>query len=356
MVLIVSSLILILGCKEKGNVELVLENVITFNTPIGFYPNRVAFLKNDKDTNIVLFDWRQGDLYFYHNSNVTHNKYNGYNAIFVKSLDSIYLIDKYKGNILLINNKFDSINTWIVPRLINKIPYLLNSNLKTNFIDLNGKFYLTVYPNIHRDSFYTKYNEIIYSLAERKIEKLYKKFPSNYSKINYWNGIGDFVIKSINSKNEIFFMYPMNKNVFKMSDNKIEEIELPNSKFLKDFPPEPYPYPTPESSKFNSEFSIKTPSYTNFIFDKYRNLYYKIVNHPQPIRNGNLKNTYNSKSWSIMIFNEEFELLNEIEMEGNKYFNNYFYIMKDGIYVLMQDEDNFDGNNKIQKIKVNYDI
>lgn len=355
MILLVSSLLFIFSCSNKTKVDLVIDDVINLELPTGFYPNRIKILDIDKDTNIIIFNWRTGDLYFFENQKVRQKKYNNFNAIFVESLDSIYLIDKYKGLIQLTNNKFDSINKWKIPRFINSIPYYMNTNLKSNFIEFDDKLYLTVYPNIHRDSFYTKHNEIIFSLSEGKIKKLYKKFPLNYSKTNYWGAVGDFVIKVINNQNEIFFMYPMNNNVFKLNQNNIEEIEMPQSKYLVEFPPEPIPYPTPNNSKFNSEYSIRTPSYVNFIYDSYRNIYYKIVNHRQPVNNGKLKNSYNSKPWSIMIFNKEFEFLDEKFMESGLYLNNYFFVMRDGLYILLQDENNYDGNISLQKFKVNYE-
>ena len=332
MILLVSSLLFIFSCSNKTKVDLVIDDVINLELPTGFYPNRIKILDIDKDTNIIIFNWRTGDLYFFENQKVRQKKYNNFNAIFVESLDSIYLIDKYKGLIQLTNNKFDSINKWKIPRFINSIPYYMNTNLKSNFIEFDDKLYLTVYPNIHRDSFYTKHNEIIFSLSEGNIKKLYKKFPLNYSKTNYWGAVGDFVIKVINNQNEIFFMYPMNNNVFKLNQNNIEEIEMPQSKYLVEFPPEPIPYPTPNNSKFNSEYSIRTPSYVNFIYDSYRNIYYKIVNHRQPVNNGKLKNSYNSKPWSIMIFNKEFEFLDEKFMESGLYLNNYFFFIIDGLY------------------------
>lgn len=353
MIFFISSLFLLFSCQKKESVNLVPDKVIKLKMPISFYPNRATILNLEKDTNIVLFNWRMGELYIYNNWKVKSKQYHGYRAIFVKSLDSIFLIDKYNGKILLTNSKFDSLDSWDVPIRINNIRYLMNTNLRTDFLDFNGKFYLTVYPNIVRDSFYTKYHEIIYSMKNRKIDKLYMKFPNIYSKINSWGTY--FISKTINNKNEIFFMYPMYKNVFRLKGNKIEEIEMPQSKYLTNFPPEPIPYPTPHNSKYGAEFGIKIPSYVSFQYDKYRNLYYKIVNHSQELYDGKLKTTFLTRPWSIMIFNDKFELLKEMKMPKSKYFNEYFYILPDGIYFLLQDEDNFDGDIKLQKFKVEYE-
>jgi hypothetical protein len=137
-----------------------------------------------------------------------------------------------------------------------------------------------------------------------------------------------------------------------MKDDIIEEVKMPQSKFLKVFPPDPIPYPKPNDNKFIVEFGIQTANYKDFQYDKYRNLYYKIVVHSQLLRNGKIKNSLLSNPWSIMVFDEHFELLKEFKMPKNKYINSYFYILEDGLYVLLQDEDNFDGNIEIQKIKV----
>lgn len=353
--LLISSLFLLFGCQDNKSIDLIVEDVISLKMPIGFYPNRASILDVNKDTNIVQFNWRQGEIYIYKNGIIDSNVYLGYKAIFVQSLDSIYLIDKYKGNILLINNKFDSLNSWEIPININNTRYYMSTSLKTNFLKYDKKLYLTVYPNIQRDSFYTKPHEIIYSLKSKKIEKYYKKFPSDYSSKYYWGSKGDFFAKTINNKNEIIFMYPMNNSIFKMKDGIIEEIEMPQSKYLKDFPPKPIPNPKPNDNKFIVEFGIQTPNYKDFEYDKYRNLYYKIVVHSQPLRNGKIKNSFLSNPWSIMVFDEHYELLNEIKMPKNKYINSYFYILEDGLYVLLQDEDNFDGSIELQKIKVKYE-
>lgn len=56
-----------------------------------------------------------------------------------------------------------------------------------------------------------------------------------------------------------------------------------------------------------------------------------------------------------MIFDNNFKLLKEIKMEGGKYFYDSIFILEDGIYILKQDDNNFDGNIILQKFEVEYD-
>ena len=354
MIIILSTLLIIFSCSKSQKVDLKLDGVIQLNLPIGFYPNRSAIHKLNKDTLIYIYNWRKGEIFIKNNGAIKTRKFPGFSYFFTSSYDSIFIMNKYKGEIILLNSNLDSVNSWKIPRYINNTKYLCEVNLVSDFYILNRKLFLTALPNVDHDLFFTKQHEIIYNLDERKVEKLYMKFPHIYTKDNSWGNLGIYISKTINNKNEIFIMYPMYDNVFRIKNGKIEEIKLERSKYLENFPPEPQIYPPP-SNKYIFDYAIKLPCYNSFHYDKFRDLYYRVVSHKQALSNGKLKNTHSSKDWSVMIFDKDFNLLNEIKFKGGMYFYEHFDVRQDGIYVLMQDEDNFDGNVKLQKIKVEYE-
>lgn len=353
MIFIISSLFILFSCKDK--VILKKKEVVLIKAPISFYPNRTFPLELSEDKSLIQFKWKKNELYIVDKNQSFFKKYfEKYQDAFVESKDSIFLINKETGKILLINSKFDTLSSWQIPIWINNSKYNIFINHSSNFIKYQNKLYLTIFPAGFLDTFYTKQNEIIYDLKTQRVEKLYMRFPKIYSNNSWWGSTGNRVSKILNNKGEIIFHYPMLNNILIMKNNSINEIKLAKSKYLKSFPPQSQIYPPPDN-KYVFEYTIQTPLYYSLFYDKFHDLYFRIVAHKQSLYKNSLKNTIISRDWSIMIFDNNFKLLKEIKMEGGKYFYDSIFILEDGIYILKQDDNNFDGNIILQKFEVEYD-
>jgi hypothetical protein len=93
---------------------------------------------------------------------------------------------------------------------------------------------------------------------------------------------------------------------------------------------------------YNDKFDIESGFYENIFYDPYRRLYYRIVTHPQKyINSDSTVNEYFDKSWSIIILNENFNILNEIAMPAKVYDFANIFVAKNGLFI-----SNNNNNNK----------
>ena len=347
---------LFIACENKKQVKLIKSEIVTLKTEIPFYPNRNFLLKLDKDTILYQFSWKTNELALIENSNVNYHKELNRNFIasFPKSKDLIYAIDKYQSEIVLFNSNFEILDTFLIPKNINNTFYYIYFHQNSNFLEFDKKLYLTLFPYNTNGSFYQKRYQLIYSTKNRKIEKLFLKFPEIYTDSTYWSSAGIYICSTINSNNEIYFNFPMYDNLYKYENGKVKEVKLNRSKYLKNFPPIVYDK-SDISNKYIFEYNMTIPQYHSFHYDKYRNLYYRIVLHGQDVFDeNNKKNTHLSREWSIMIFDEYFNLLDEILFEKNIYHHSYFYVLEDGIYIALQSED-YENSVKLQKFEVDHE-
>lgn len=84
--------------------------------------------------------------------------------------------------------------------------------------------------------------------------------------------------------------------------------------------------------KMNHLSSI--PLYRDIRYDPHRKLFYRFFSDYQPIKNAD--GTYNSfgdKALSLLVFNESFELISEIDLGKYKYISNKSFVTKDGLYL-----------------------
>lgn len=351
VIFIILPLCFLCDCKNK---KLIIERqeIIEIKSAIDFYPNINYLLELKSDTILFQFDWRNNEMYLIKNSNIIKykDKVNNFIFAFTNTEDSIYALDRKNGNVSIFNSKFDSIGSYVIPRIINNSFYTIFVNSSSNFIEYNKKLYLSLFPNGYIDSFYTKNYELVFSLENKEIEKVYMKFPDIYKSNNWWSITGNKICKTINNKNEIIYMFPMYDNIFIMKNEKIKEVKLQRSKYLKNFPPKTFDNEVKEN-KYIFEYSLTVPYYHSFHYDKYRDLYYRIVIHEQELSINGVKNTHESRNWSIMIFDNEFNFLDEVFMKRNLYHFNYFFIFEEGLYFVLQNKSK-NKQQQIQRFKV----
>lgn len=103
-----------------------------------------------------------------------------------------------------------------------------------------------------------------------------------------------------------------------------------------------HPYPDDSLGHFSylEQYDVVEPRYRFLIYDPYRKYYYRIVHHTLPYEQpgGMTVNDYLDKPWSLMILNENFEILDEVIFDPKK-FKPRVFPAKDGLLILNREEN-----------------
>ena len=95
------------------------------------------------------------------------------------------------------------------------------------------------------------------------------------------------------------------------------------------------PY-VPESGNPEQSFTKLTEmgGYLHLMYDKYRDVYYRFVEHPCKLGFGEYwMNDPKAREFSIIIFDKDLNIIGETKFPGNKYFNKMSFIGRDGLYI-----------------------
>ena len=74
--------------------------------------------------------------------------------------------------------------------------------------------------------------------------------------------------------------------------------------------------------------------YLHLMYDKYRDVYYRFVEHPCKLGFGEyFMDEPKAREFSIIIFDKDLNIIGETKFPGNKYFNKMSFIGRDGLYI-----------------------
>ncbi len=266
----------------------------------------------------------------------------GNDAIHIISKDSTLIIPFRTNNLLLIDSEGNTLQTWktnelfqdsIVFEHYNIKAYTDNSNNLNIFLETNHSLRLPeyyLYPKI----MYLKINK------EGKVidSKKFAKFPLSFYQKEY---MAFDCIFELNSEGALFVNYQKENCIYEYNKNVEYERTINfQSKYIKDG----FIYIKKVDSvgfDYNSIQQISHPFFRALYYDKYRNLYYLSAIHAQNYKNedGTL-NDYWDRCWSIIVFNSNFEIIDEIYMEPKKYRFSELAVSKDGLLISNNVESN----------------
>ena len=109
------------------------------------------------------------------------------------------------------------------------------------------------------------------------------------------------------------------------------------SRYLKSMRPKVY-----EADGFDwLRESVESPSYHNIMYDKYRDVYYRIVRHPYELKaNESPFEDPTGREFSIIIFDKDLNIIGETKFPGNKYLYKMSFVGRDGLYISENNEAN----------------
>lgn len=267
--------------------------------------------------------------------------------VYFHNSDSLFFIDQHTGQIKIVNLDGITIDTFIIPLVLNDIKRMICFH-SPNYLNINNNnIILTALPYVKLEEFYTHPMELIYSLLNKKIEGLFLKFPMSYQHLKDWGGLGMNYTKCVNQNGDILYNFPFENKIIKIDNNILSSIDVPKSRFLKKFPPA---YVNDDSlmfSKYVIEFANTTNYYYSILYDKFQDCYLRVVAHSQNAHQIDstgtiIYNQFYDRNWSIMFLDHNFKLLGEQQFSGKKYNFETVMVSNQGIYIGETLKENLD--------------
>ena len=253
------------------------------------------------------------------------------NGYFIHNLDSIYIPNFHLKEIALINKECN---------VIDKYDYTKDDNGQELSIASYSTAYLQQVEKIGRDLY-------IYSGPNRFIKKdpvtvkfnmdshqktalpfCYPEYPGSDTKLKKY-GLETAFSRCFDGEKFIYsFYYDENIYVASIDHQSIQKIPIKSKFFDKVILPG-------ELTAQPHEFCEK-PWYGNLLYDKYRNVYYRIA-YPQATIEKGIRPMellgYGRKNSSIIILDKKFNILGETLLPDYTYNSRIFLIRKEGIYI-----------------------
>ncbi len=350
--------LLFISCNSKvNNIEIKLKRTISLSNNSGerFYLRKSQYIiDNDKEF-LAFIDTEKKQINYYSLDDGTLFKqieippHEYIRFFYHHNFDSIFIFYLKTGNkfchsiIKLIDSSGKVLNNYN----INKI-----SQVKSVFFDAWPSFHYPIVLEKGKINFSAKtreepslmmkfddYIDFTFNLYDTTQILRMTKYPDTYRKGIYYGDVAEKqVSRTINNKKEKIFSFPIDHNlyIYDSSGNFIKKVNA-KSKYINDF------IPIPENNVNNLSAIItaqnKTALYTDIMFDKYRNLYYRISWHEvTPKEEGKVAQRADG-SWSIIVIDNDFTVLSEIFFPGN--FNTKTPIItKEGIILATPNSQN----------------
>ena len=283
-------------------------------------------------------------------ANLIHKVQNGisYN---IQSLDSIFILYENTNTISLISSEGLVINTWQFSQFINKhndnessYEYTLVSMVRNPLKFYNNTFFINAVRNdiiLNNEEnlrkYFETYPEIAININSYKINHIMLPWPNNYQNSkeffrDYWPQT------CTNKKGKIIYSFAKNHTLFvyDCSTKKIEKHKTESS-YFDNF--NTYPVDKIGNMSYLKKYMVQESTYKGVIYDDYNKLYYRIAWHPvheYENEDGITVNELDDKKWSIIVINENFEQIDEIEFNQEIY--NYYYIFPTSKGLMIQNK------------------
>lgn len=340
-----------LSLNEKQiAIKLVNDDITDYNT-ISFSSviiNDVGYLAlyNDLYHSVDIYDltnlmfWKRIELSSNMLSFWERSRNNPINSIFLYKFDSIFiltvqnlLISDTSGNVLFkyyINKDF-----YTNKKSKNIYIYRNNRDFPIYFDPLTKNIYLHQY-NATASSYSRKYFEseieAIVNLKDSAITTLPFIYPAFFN-TGFYSRTG--IPKRLVNGDLNIYTFELDPNIYIYNrKTHVNSIEGGQSKF-QTHPARPF---SAKKVNFDRDKEMKylttSFSYGNLLYDEYRKLYYRFFFREQPLKNNKgFFNTSLDRREVLMVFNEKFEVIDEIELQPYKY-NCYFsFVTPSGFYI-----------------------
>lgn len=288
--------------------------------------------QNPGQNEILFYDIHTRELAMVVNPEVEGNNGVGfYTGYYIQSLDSIF-ITSYGSTITLINRD---------AKIIDRFPYdkaqdsiLLENYCAISFvykpiINIDNKLYIM--PSCNRWAEKKPVCAYI-DLSDRTVQAFtgfeYPTFPGADNKAKL-SGIENDVSRCFDGRRFVYAFY-YDEDIYVVSPDhqsirrvKVKSKYIDKVKLLNDY-------------ELTEKEMCENPNYGNLIYDKYRNVYYRIA-YPETEIEKNVRTMellmYGRKKFSIIILDQDFNTIGETLFPEYQYNSAVMFIREEGLYI-----------------------
>lgn len=359
-IIILSLLFFLLSCKENGN-----DSIIDFRKSETFFidtnitlesvSGHVKIASFDDTTYYYYLDWAEHKIMAY---NIKNNKV--FLNIDIDSLFELMIIDNmtqlqwvekemfgvFSNNsqlILFIDLEGNVLKKEATDGMELGVPFVSVSFFDRTFSYLNNKVYLnkayTDFVLNSKENFQKYYSRTMFLMLDlkNKDKSHFAKAPYDYRK---GNSYADYDIYTCIGEGDLFVTsYTSCDSVYIYKGNVLVNSLLAGSGEAHKFTP--YNITKSKDLSYFRKYTIEQPYYKQIIYDKYRNLYYRVFKMQNKYLDENGKIQKNFK-WSLNIFDTKFKKLDEIIFKTEDYSTANIFPVSKGVII----------GGKVQKGKV----
>jgi hypothetical protein len=264
------------------------------------------------------------------------------NGVFVQNLDSIFLFNSDGASYFMINiQNGDLIKHGFKEPLGYSVPTISSTKFSSIPFIHKGSFFFKALPP---GSYSTKSNEELaatnlgYSVDLKTGEST--ELPFFYP-LDYWaDFIKHYEFSMANDENRIVYSFFGDHNIYAVELENGQTIKkVAKSKFLKD---EFERLPLEGTAMDRGRYFTTSQHYGTLIFDPIRRVYYRFcfpeLENIDPSQYRDL--VFYPKSFSIMVLNEQLEVITEKLFENQAYLPNNAFVSREGLYISMNHPEN----------------
>lgn len=250
----------------------------------------------------------------------------------IQSFDSVF-IGTNSNIIFLIDNKGQLLNRWDL-NLLNDVEVELVFLPSLQMCLIGNNLYLGNASNDfvgdkegRIDYFKSVSPLLILNIIDNKLHAIPIKFPPIYLS---GDDFRSYHISQCCADNINIYSFALDSNIYLYnSKGFINKINLYSKYWTV---PKPYPTDSLRNYYFLKKYLREETRYDRIVFDKYRNLYYRLVSVSSNFQNndGTLKSM---NDWSCMVLDSNFKIINELFFNAEDYFSYYFYPVPEGILI-----------------------
>jgi len=353
------------------NNTLVEDKTLRFITPVNETGDHCYYQYNENDDALLVLSRDSHIINAYSTSKKTLNysipldsiKYR-ISGFYFHNEDSVFLLSSYTNYIYLVNSSGNIIKqwSWKFPDDYDafEIPFI-NKNMTVEFrcsmrnpllwynnmlFTGNASFYPPPYELYDKKLGFAymknEFPHLIIDLSrnELKINNKTGKWPDIYQQFECYAPSGDKYSRTINNKGQLIFSYPVDHCIYIYNQNKLLQKVKCKSKYIDKFYPCNY-FKFYNDNTYIRQYSVESPGYASIIYDKYRDVYYRVACHRFIAKNKDgTVNSYNNKPWSVMVLGNKYEIIDEMLMNTDKF--NYWdmIVTKEGLLIGNNNDQN----------------
>ena len=196
------------------------------------------------------------------------------------------------------------------------------------------------YPH-RKDTWRTSNIFAVADLRSGKLHPLPMSYPSIFDKEEIMRTLSyDRGFSYADTGKEVAVSFNKSDSIYVSSDFLHVRSYKAQSRYFPSLHPEPYYAQTDLEARLRRE-SLK-PQYHHLLYDKYRKVFYRFALHPYewPKTKSPMSGEDNGRKFSILILDEQYQLIGETKFPAYQYAYHYYFIGKEGLYVSLNNPDN----------------